>query len=177
MKKTIACSVMLFAISACSSLPGAVNKEVSEFDGTTSIRMEPNWVYKEKMSLIGADFKLGAFWNSSQPNDALIIAEIPTDLIIIQSKDGLQFNVDGKIHKLSSYQGLTDYDSTVANNVSFQSSKKSFGSSIEFIDKLLSANDVRVKLVTEKGSLTGSINSEKSSGLKQSLAKFRENIK
>lgn len=123
---------------------GQVKEIASEFDGTKETTMYPTY-------LRDGTIKLGAFRNSKMgQNEAFLIAEIP-ETKNIDEKESLQFNIDGKIVKLSSQPGTTKFakgsmSSTNPYETRYYSSRQ-YLASRDLIKSILSANKVAVKLV------------------------------
>ena len=93
----------------CVTMPGGIRTNVSEFDGSNEIVMEPAWVCKE--STFGdCHIKLGLYWRSTMPQDKLILVAMTDGINAFSNGKSLYFNIDGEFVSFDSIDTLTEYD-------------------------------------------------------------------
>jgi hypothetical protein len=131
-------------LSGCANMPGAISTNKSEFDGTTTTTMA--WSYPRGISHLG----IGLTQSSLDPNiiyfDAVVL-----DLVGLIAKEGLLFNIDGKVISLSSSSATTDFSSQVISGSAYRRSERSYVGSLSLLKKICSAESVKVKLLTNDG--------------------------
>ena len=142
---TVITMSMVLAVTGCASMPGGVSTNVSSFDGTREVFMEPAPV-PTPGNMLAISVQLGAHWSSSHPNTVELIARIPQGVTTIQKENGLQFNISGEITSLSSDVTFTEIDSEVIYGIIYTESSRSFIAPLEFVEELASANSVGVRL-------------------------------
>lgn len=164
-------------ICGCSamgiSMPGQITVNKSEFDKKTQVNMEPAFFR-------GGSFGLGLQWFSSSPEGIIFVVSTPQQLVNIESKGGLQFNIDGKIVKLDSVDNYTKFKSNYySGGVIDQDSRRRFSGDLALLNKIMSAKDVKVKLVTLDGYREGDllINNPSPMSFATYVPKFIESIK
>lgn len=159
-------AVLLLAIAGCMpGMPGTVKESRSEFDGAKHIVMEPAHIYRSADMMSMSDFQLGLSWVSTEPENLLFSVILNNEIVNIEPRDGLQFNIDGDIIKLSSPNIGTDFDTQRlgATAMMVSTSRKDFLADRSLLEQLLSSDSVKVKLVTRKGYLEGDFKADKPS--------------
>lgn len=159
--KTIFLIFILASLYGCATpgMPGYISNSVSGFDHTRSISMEPAWVPNSMI-------KLGLFWSSKINDNKLILIATIKGAHSIPSKNSLHFNIDGNITSLSSIDTLTDIDTTrgIIHGYTYTPganwSSKRYLVEKEFINKLVNASHVVVKLDLQKTYAEGVFSSD-----------------
>lgn len=143
--------LFLLALTGCVSGPintlqpsNALEFSQSDFDGARELVLSPGWVYADQKNTF---FRLGLLWRSTMPDGQLFaVARINGRIVNIQSGDGLQFNIDGKLFSLSSPDVLTTFEADYIGNTPLTSSVKKFRFTAELLRIILDAKKVKVKL-------------------------------
>lgn len=169
---------LLIAVSAILSgcvtgMPNQVSTATSSFDGSTEISLEPGFVYENKNLMSQGTFMLGLHWSSSEKDFVFIKAEKPGRIVSLAKEDGLQFNIDGEIIKLSSPQALTNTDVSRYYSQFFTQSARGYLAKVELLRRIVNAKDVKVKLVTAEGYYEGDLLTDKPGS---AITGFREFI-
>lgn len=158
MKLSLLCLVTFAFSMGCVSISprdfdgGAeVTESVSKFDGTVEIKMGVAHLQELKL-------KIGAYKTSKmKKSDLVLIAEVP-GAENIESKDGLQISIDGKIYKLSSIDTVTDIHTGSLSSKRGESygnySSKRFSANKDLIDKILNAKVVVFRILYIDGKYT-----------------------
>jgi len=179
--KKVLVSLAVSLLLGCASLmPNSISESKSNFDGSVSYKMEPGFIYADASFWSYGHFKLGLFWNNKSKDSISINVVVPSEIINIKSDEGLQFNIDGEIVKLTSSQGITDFETTETSTAVYTSSNKTFRTNVEFVRKLLSAKSVKVKLVMRDGYYEGDFKNAKPTsavrGFKDFMVKLQPHI-
>jgi len=152
--KTLLLILTFLTLAGCvTAIPGQVHTHTSTFDGLQEVSMAPGWV-SEDTPMGPTPFQLGLHWASASPQKVAFIAVIPLEIVNIESDEGLQFNIDGKIVKLNSAQAFTDF-----GNYAGGESSKYFGADLNLVRQILKADSVLVKLITQAGYIEGNLKS------------------
>ncbi|GAA6206644.1 lipoprotein [Thalassotalea sp. SU-HH00458] len=177
MKKIILAAIAALILSGCQSagfiMPGDITVDKSEFDGVSQIKSVPAWVYKGDGSYSNIAF--GYRWVSSSPEYILIKARLTNQTVSIDSNHGLQFNIDGRIVKLSTNQTYTDFNK-YTGQYSVQHSTKEFPVKLSFAQKLIDSKSVKVKMLSADGYLDGDFKVDNSSSAIESLKNFIDKV-
>tara|TARA_R110002072_G_C7708914_1_gene513844 strand:+ start:71 stop:655 length:585 start_codon:yes stop_codon:yes gene_type:complete len=152
--KFISVFLLVLLLAGCSSMPGMpgyIEVTKSSFDGSTQLSMEPAFVFRSNDGFSGSDLQMSLLWRSAMNNnDVVLIAQVSGAKSIARG-DSLHFNIDGQIESLKSIDELTNinYEPGVYSAVYIPGqniSSKRYVVTKEFIDKILNASDVKVKL-------------------------------
>jgi hypothetical protein len=162
--KTLCLSLSLLFVG-CAHMPGKVTENISEFEGTKEISVEPIG------TSAGSALMLGGHWTSRLPDVIYIDAKVAYLIAALDAKDGLLFNVDGEIISLSSPTTLTDTNTTVAGTMVISTSQRPYTTTREALDKIIKGKVVKVKLKTlNKGYTEGTVSGSGAMKALQSLA-------
>lgn len=145
--------ILTILIGACSSIPGMpgyLSVETSSFDNSTQVSMEPAYVFKTNNGFSGADIHLSLFWRSTMQDDEVVLIASVTNAKNIARGESLHFNIDGTVHSFESVDSLTKIkyergssDGTISgHNVS----SKRYLVTKQFVQQILNASNVKVKL-------------------------------
>ena len=180
MNKLLVLFIGILMAGCMATMPNNVSVHNSTFDGSTEVTVQPGFIYSDKGMMSYGHFMLGLHWSSSEPDLVFIKAEKPGEIINLVSEEGLMFNIDGEIVKLSSPSVTTSFDVSEYYGSVFTESSKGYIAKLSLINRLLSATDVKVKLVTGEGYMEGDFMADKPSsalrGFKEFIAKV-ESIK
>jgi hypothetical protein len=145
-------SVLLLAIwlAGCTSMPGMpgyIGVTKSSFDGSTQLNMEPAFVFRSNDGFSGSSLRISLFWSSAMnANNVVLIAQVDGAESIARG-NSLHFNIDGQVESLKSIDELTTINYEPSDYGSGQNiSLKRYVVTKMFIDKILSASIVKVKL-------------------------------
>ena len=172
---------LFIVLFMCMLVPtaAAANKlkvHKSTFDGSTEVTVEPGFIYSSKKFSSRGNFLLGLHWSSAAKNVVTITADVRGGFVNLYSEEGLQFNIDGEIIKLSSLSAMTDTEVSVYLGEVFKRSTKGYPVTLDFIRRLVAADDVKVKLVAQKGYLEGDFMAKKPGAAFKGFTKFLEKI-
>src|SRR5690606_9701453 len=143
--KLVTAIITTLLLSACTAMPNNISASESSFDGSTQYRMEPGIVY-------GDNFSMGVNWNTKMGDRLIFNVERRNVIMNIDSRDALLFNIDGEVVALSSPDLHTEFDSHVGSDgIAHRKSSKRFYGSISLLDRLLSADSVKVKVHLDMG--------------------------
>ncbi|WP_280563351.1 hypothetical protein [Chromohalobacter sp. 48-RD10] len=165
----------LLGLTGCTAMPGMaghVSSHQSDFDGSTQVSMEPAKVKTGALSVV----LIGADWSSKSPDRVMLTAVVPGDYERIISDEGLQFNIDGDIVKLSSDQAITDLDGEYAGGMVFRESAKTFPVKISLVERIVKADLVKIKLVTGDGYVEGRFQESDPNNAKDAIERFLAEI-
>lgn len=176
MKYFLTLIISAFLSGCLATMPNSVSETKSTFDGTTQYKMEPGFIYENASFGSWGAFKLGLFWDTKMADNILVKAQINNNIVNIVSDEGLQFNIDGELIKLSSTDVTTDFESDIVNGVVYKNSSKNFIANKALINKLLSSKSAKVKLVTRKGFLEGDFKADKPSAAIRGFRDFMKKI-
>jgi len=164
-------------LSSCAGhLPNDITELKSNFDNSTNYVMPPGFVYESSDFLSWGSFQLGLYWSSKYKDSLSIKARIPNEIINIESKAGLQFNIDKEVIKLNSTRAITDFNINRAGRDTYAESNKSFPATVQLLNKLIKAKSVKVKLITSKGFLEGDLKADKPSAAIRGFKEFMHKI-
>lgn len=161
--KFIKVFLLSFLIAGCSSMPGMpgyIDVTKSSFDGSTQVSMEPAFVYRNNDGFSGSDLKMSLLWRSSMNNDDVVLVAHVFGAESVASGESLHFNIDGQIESFKSIDRLTniDYEPGVYSTVYIPGqniSSKRYIVTKKFIDRILNASNVKVKLELSRSFVEG----------------------
>lgn len=168
--------IELLLTSCLATMPNTISEIKSSFDGKTQYEMQPGFIYSDASFGSWGSFKLGLLWNKPDKN-ITIKAVIPNKIVNISHKDGLQFNIDGQIIKLSSPDIVTDFYSDIVSGVIYKGSSISFVAEKSIVVRLLSAKTVKVRLVTRSGLMESDFKADKPSAAIRGFRDFSEKLR
>jgi len=169
--------VFVFLTGCMAGMPNNVSQNISDFDGSRSLTMEPGFIYESADTWSYGHFQLGLFWTSKAKDAVFIKAKLPNGIANIKSHEGLQFNINGKLTKLSTKTMFTKFNTDTAGGHVYADSSKSFAVPITFIQKLLDAKTVKVKLITGNGVYAGDFKADKPSAAIRGFKAFTQKLK
>ena len=153
MGKVVGSVVIALFLTACGTMPGFpgyISESKSDFDGSTWLKVHPGHA--------SGCCALGAAWNSKQPDLVQIEAVLHGEYAAIADTGGLEFNVDGRMLRLSSSGLPTQFEATRgAGSSVMRTSSKSFAIRREDFGALVKASSVKVRLNTTKGAVEGDL--------------------
>lgn len=150
--------LIVLLMAGCASLPGMpgyIEIKKSSFDGSTHVSMEPALVYRGSNGFSGSDIKFSLLWSSSMSDEVVLFAQVAGAKSINTGKS-LFLDIDGEVVGLKTLDSLTNIETksgvagaayVPASNVSF----KRYSVTKEFIQRLLDAKLVKVKLELSDG--------------------------
>lgn len=146
-----------------SGMPGYISDNVSSFDGQREISMHRAFIRQNKSASLGMNptsIAVSALWTSTLPNDTILVDIGLDGTSSISIDNSLQFNVDGEQFQFSPIdKGITNIEvggGTLQGNFS----SRRFALKRSFIQKIINAKDVRVKLLLDKTYVTGFFNTD-----------------
>lgn len=149
MKKLCLTMLLLaFVPSAQAFLKAKPQTILDDFDGSTRVSISTGGLDCKSVKLCPM---IGFGWSSNTPNELIILTQM-FDIWTKQYFDiqKLQININGEIKSFDSI-GSTDFSS----DASATYSKKGFVIPIEYKDIFEHGNNLKIRLVTDKGSFDG----------------------
>jgi hypothetical protein len=164
--KLISLIVASFLICSCTTLmpsfPGAVTKNTSDYDGTTSITLNPGWA---------GNLKIGVRTNSKLPKDKAILI-VRSDLI--KNFDSRHPNffvkIAGEEKGLSPLSRNTECEISSSSDVAHCTQE--YMIEIAYLKTLLESKDVKFKLNLRDSYLTGNLNKSGPTTARSGLSNF-----
>lgn len=172
----LAISVLL--MTACATMPGMpgfISESTSEFDGSKQIKMEPAWLYN---SLI----KLALFKNTKIDINDVVLTVVVKGTHSFSEGESLHFNIDGDIVSFKSIDLLTDINTSsgfVGSGIYIPPSNwssKDYLVSKHFIQRLINAERVVVKVDLRKSFVEGVFSSDAPTTARPAFREFYERI-
>tara|TARA_B100000315_G_C14439865_1_gene524201 strand:+ start:376 stop:927 length:552 start_codon:yes stop_codon:yes gene_type:complete len=158
---TLVISIIVLNLYGCITpgVPGYISESVSNFDGSRQITIEPAWLYNSSI-------KLGLFKNSEMPDSTIVLIAVVKGAYSFSEGQSLHFKIDGKFESFSSIDNLTDmetssgfYGSGIHIPASNWSSKR-YLITKDFLNRLINADDVWVKIELRKEFVEGPFSSD-----------------
>lgn len=173
-----------FSLTACAAIlgaPGHITEKQSTFDNSTQLSMEPAFVFRHADGFSGSDLQLSLFWRSTmQPGQLVLVAYVDGTHNFEQGQS-LFFNIDGEIVGFESIDQLTDitfkpgiYDAIYIAGTNVSS--KRYLISPSFLEKILNAKDVRVKLNMSRTFVEGVFSDNTMSSAKRAFIEFQKKL-
>lgn len=169
MKKLIIAALFPIAASAvlsgCGSLAdttnrmagiGVIKAEKSTFDGATILTLSPSFLYdRDKNSIMANSVKLGARWSNKSPDTVLLVLKHTGGYggNYYTNISGLDVNIDGEMLRYKT-SGLTHHASSGYNAAAgtvFTSSENVVAVPLEVAQRMVNANDCRLRIHTGDG--------------------------
>lgn len=167
--KVLFVMVLAFIISGCATTSGTDPVAgYSGFDNAKTVSIPPHGNACSSMVCTG----LGAQWNSSSPDSAILIVQVFNEYAAISRAE---LNIDGEKVSLSPAQTVTDFSSPGSV---MRESSRGFGISFSVIEKILSAKRVWLRVHTPTGYIEDPvIDGEKDSKAYHALSRFVTAVK
>lgn len=151
---------MALILSGCMTMPGDLIESKSEFDGATEISVIP-----AHLPAAGDKFasfvSMGLYRRSTMPQDEIILEVVSGIAESFAQGESLHFRIDGEKVSLKSFDELTDFGVTSGfagggHYVPPRSfSSKRYRIDRVFLERLLGAKQVLVRLDLRRGYLEG----------------------
>ena len=181
-KKIIICLVLL-GLTGCSSFPcstGCVSEHTSTFDGAKELSLSPSYIYRNNKGISGSDMRIGLYWSSSLPENNIVLILLPHKDKPVAAGTKINFNINGAITELSSVtkdkiknlNPSTDSSTYFNPNVIEQMNVLYYVVQTDFVNKIISADDVRVRLDLENTYLEGYFSHDSAAAAKSDFNKF-----
>lgn len=148
-------AVLLATIAGCGTTlgdaigipryPGQITEETSTFDGVRVISVEPGPA--------SGCCSLGANWRSNAPDYVQIVVSAMGSYSSINSRSGLEFNIDGRLVRLDSTGHPTQFNYASG----YRESTKTFVMRRADFNSMLTARTLRVRLNTSGGYSDGDL--------------------
>jgi len=177
-----------FLVSGCatSSLcsTGCVSEHESTFNGEREVLMTPGFVYRSNEGISGSDLRLGAYWSSSLNGSDVILIVLPHKDAPPVTGAKLSVNVNGNIKAYSAvkkenipnFNPSTHSDTYFNPNVVSQMNVQYFVITEEFLNSMLDAQDVRVRIDLANTYLEGVFSHSSGAAAKSGFIEFSKNI-
>ena len=174
---TLVVSLIVLILDGCATpgMPGYISDSVSNFDGSMQINMEPAWLYNSPI-------KLALFKNSKMPDSTIVLIAVVKGAHSFSGGQSLHFNIDGKLESFSAIDNLTDietesgfYGSGIYIPASNWSSKR-YLITKDFLNRLIKAGDVWVKIELRKEFVEGRFSSDAPTTARPSFKDFYNKI-
>lgn len=134
--------ILALILSACATTSGSDPiVGFSGFDNAKTVSISPHGNACSSMLCTG----LGAQWNSSNPESAILIVRVFNEYAVINHAE---LNIDGKKIELASVQTVTDFGTP---STGIHESSKAFGVPLTVIEQIISANKVWLRVSTPSG--------------------------
>jgi hypothetical protein len=183
MKKlfSIGAMLFLFALTGCAALtPGNINESQSTFDGSTQLVIEPPALVRSSADTwSGTNMEMSLFWNSKMKPEKIILEVYVQGIESFAQGKSLHFNIDGEIVSFTSIDQLTDFQTESGffgpvgeYHPATTHSSKRYLISTKFLERILNAKDVRIKLDLSKTYIEGFFSSEDAGTAKPAFSKF-----
>lgn len=164
MKKLILIAITSFSgCAAIPGMPGHINEKRSSFDGSAELSMDPAFVYRNNDGFSGSDLQLALFWRSAMKPEELIIEASVPGAQSIATTNSLHFNINGEIVSFTSIDQLTNIEGL---------STKRYPITWQFLDRILAAKDVRVRLDLKTTFVEGIFSDNSTSAARPAFSKF-----
>lgn len=145
MKKIVLASVLALGFTGCSiDTMTKAHTNVSNFDGSKEIYSQPMYVFATT-GFHAAPISLGARWTEKVKDYAVVEVVVRGDYVNLAS---LYLNFDGEIKKYDALNSATKMTAPSSQTLSVKSSQRGFMMPVRDIEKLKSAQNVKIKVVT-----------------------------
>ncbi|MDM1274019.1 MULTISPECIES: hypothetical protein [Acinetobacter] len=149
MKKIILLGLLGFVLAGCSSQAiidnmATAKTNVSDFDGSKQIYTQPMYVFATT-GFHAAPISLGAKWIDKVQDFISVDVEIRGEYVNVEK---LYLNIDGNIQEYKAIQALTKLSTPDPRTFAQKTSKKSFMVPVTDIEKIKTANSVKIKVTT-----------------------------
>ena len=183
MKKLFSIGVMLFlfALTGCAALtPGNIQESQSTFDGSTELVMEPPALVRSSAATwSGTSMEMSLFWNSKMKPGQLVLEVYVEGIQSFAQAESLHFNINGAIVSFVSIDQLTGFETESGffgpageyHSPTTHSSKR-YLISTEFLERIINARDVRIRLDLSKIYVEGVFSRGDAGTVKPAFSKF-----
>lgn len=137
--------VFVFAGGCAKSQYSKIQIEHDSFTGQKVYKMNPGAVNGARGVLVGLR------WSEEMGKLVMFDVKLNGQIENIQSQDGLQFNIDGDIVKLSSPETGTDIETWGRGVYADSRSSRRFVGSTDLLERLAISHSVKLRLVTGTG--------------------------
>lgn len=147
--------------------PGYISESTSKFDGGREISMEPGWT--------DGDIRLGLFWRSTMHPDQVRITALIHGAHNIER---LSFNIDGNIVSFQPTDTLTHIwtEPGAGYFAPTNWSEREYMISRQFIDRLLAAERVAVRLDLMRGYVEGIFSEDRPTMARPAFRAFYDRV-
>ena len=149
----LACGILAGCVESPTTSWGAVSVDVSAYDGTVRKWVEPSPVPPTTGGSKGGLLYLGLLYVEGAEDVALIVGT--SEIAEIQS---VGLNIDGKLHELSS-DSPTEFNVAAASAGGAAASQKHFGTTVDVLKKMVTAERVIIQSRTASGLSEGDFTS------------------
>ena len=149
-----AVTALILLLAACAA-PGHIKETVSPADHVRTVTMLPAYVYAE--GKIGeGKLRLGLTWSSKDPEQMLITAETWGEPVTIPERESLTVSIDGVTVGLSGDPAAPTQQRVESAQTGFITwSSRTYRTDRAFIERMVNAGRVVVRLETDKGGADG----------------------
>ncbi len=167
MKQILLVVAIALTLAGCANTSGSAPiVGFSGFDRAKIVTINPHGNDCSTIICTG----IGAQWNSSTPDSALLIVNVFNDITSISEA---QLNIDGEIIKLKKSVTVTDMDIKTFGGVTTKESSKTFTTDISTIKKIISSKRTWLRVLTPTGYIEDRvIDGEKDSKAFHALKRF-----
>lgn len=128
------------------------NTSISAFDGMQTVSTKPIFVYAPT-GKHGTSFLVGASWNKTLGENVAVKAVVNYEYVGITN---LEMSFNGDTRKYSAVN-ITEFNTPNHQTVSSRSSSQVFLVPITDIQKIENTQNVKIRIITRKGELTGDV--------------------
>lgn len=153
-------------IAEIPGMPGYINEKVSQFDDARELVMVPAWT--------DGPVRLGLFWRSTMPDDSV---HVRARLKGAHNIDVLRFNVDGEFIAFDPVDSMTNIWTEAGTRYTSPTnwSEREYEVSRQFIERIISAERVVVRLDTTQGYMEGVFSTDYQTA-RQSFRRFHSRV-
>ncbi|WP_158681374.1 hypothetical protein [Pseudoalteromonas sp. T1lg88] len=188
MRTIIVAIVTLLLVTGCSTSPlcstACISEHESTFNGEKEVLMTPGFVYRSNEGISGSDLRIGAYWSSSLEGSSIILIVLPHKDIPPPTGSKLSFNINGNIKSYPSVkkENIPNFNPSTQSrtyfnpNVIAQMNVQYFMVTEEFLNSILDARDVRVRIDLENTYLEGVFSHNSAVAAKSGLIEFSKKL-
>jgi len=160
---------------ATPGMPGYISVSESKFDGSKQITIEPAWLYDSPI-------KLSLMKNTKMAEQSIILTVVVKGTHTFATGKSLHFNIDNEIVSFEAMDTFTDIETTpglynsVASLPASNWSSKRYTVTKDFINRIINANDVWVKVELTKTFVEGKFSSDAPTIARKPFKSFMEKI-
>ena len=179
MKKILTLMAVTLPLAcAMPGTPGHIYESTSKFDNSKEITMEPAWLYDSAPGI-----KLRLSKSTKMPKDQVVMDAIVAGAHSFARGKSLHFNVDGDIVSFVSIDELTDFETTsgfVGGGHYIPPSNwssKRYLLTMDFLDRIINANRVIVKVDLRKTYMEGVFSTDAFTTARPAFREFCEKVR
>ncbi len=169
--KKITFVIFLLAIVGCSSMPGGIAVDKSNYDGTVQVKMQPAFISSK---LFSPSVKMGIRKNSQMKKDDLIMIVRHDEIKSFASGENFLVKIDEKETKFSPIEKSMDCE--VGGSTDISHCYAEYIISRDFAEKMAAGKDVKVRLFLRDGIVDDEMTCEGYSCFKPSLKDFLKKL-